>query len=74
MNVESIQVPNGYGEIVSTFGDIRRYVGSDGMHLPAWEQDQLSFATLAFPIRLSWDQSITVTKIRCHKLLAPTFE
>ena len=69
-----VRVPDGYNEIVQTFGDIRQCVGSDGLHLPEWEVAQLGTARLAFPLRLSWDQTITVTKIKCHRLLVPCFE
>lgn len=69
-----MQTPNGLAEIVSTFGDITKFIGSDGHISPDWEKEYLDWANLAFPIRLSWNQTITVTKIKCHKLLCPTFE
>lgn len=69
-----MQTPSGLSEIVSTFGDISKYIGSDGHVSPMWEANVLGSADLAFPIRLSWNPLITVTKITCHKLLVPTIQ
>jgi hypothetical protein len=66
--------PSGLSEIISTFGDISKYIGSDGHVSPRWESEILGSADLAFPIRLSWDMRITVTKISCHKLLVPVIQ
>jgi hypothetical protein len=69
-----VQTPSGLSEIVATFGDITKYINSAGHISPDWEAQNLGFAKLAFPIRLSWAPTITVTKIQCHKLLIDAFE
>lgn len=69
-----MNTPNGLAEIKATFGNVSNYITSAGTLLPEWETEYLTFAELAFPLRLSWEPSVTVTKMLCHRLLAPTIE
>jgi hypothetical protein len=38
------------------------------------EPDYLVVIDLPYPMRLAWDKSKTVTKMRCHKLVADNFK
>jgi hypothetical protein len=38
------------------------------------ETDNLTVITLPYPMKISWDLTHTVTKIQCHKLVAPTLQ
>ena len=67
-----MNVPNGLSEIKQTFGDITKYIRQDGTLSHDWENDQLATVALPFSMALSWDHSISVNKIRCHRLLVGT--
>lgn len=67
-------VPNGYADIVKTFGDIRSYIRADGTLRPEWERHELGLAKLARPLPLGWDLDVRVSQIRCHVKLVPLFE
>lgn len=69
-----MKTPNGLDEINATFGDIRTYIGSDGHLVPEWEKEMLDFAVLPFTLPLDWDRSVTVARMKCHKLMVPIFE
>lgn len=66
--------PDGYKQIITTFGDVRSYVDSDGTLKPAWESDYMSRARLPFGIPLSWDKTKKVKRLYCHKELIDIFE
>jgi D-alanyl-D-alanine carboxypeptidase len=66
--------PNGIAEIKATFGDIAQYIHSDGTLALDWETENIGMAHLPFPLPLSWAPTVSVTKMRCHKLLVPVFE
>ena len=63
--------PQGFQAIRDTFGDILKYIRSDASIDPKWEIERMVKAPLPFAIPLSWDTSVEVTSIRCHKLIAP---
>ena len=42
--------PNGFDELIATFGDIRKFIKDDGTLDLLWEQQQLTLARLPFPI------------------------
>ena len=65
--------PAGLRQICETFGDIYSYVQAEGFDAPRWEQDYIVAAALPFPMRLSWDNTRTVTRFRCHKRMASIF-
>lgn len=65
--------PNGLLQITAVFGNVFHYIDYDGSISPLWEIDSLGIANLAFPLSLSWSPSTTVSHIRCHKVLVPTF-
>ena len=69
-----MDVPNGLDELKATFGNIDRYIRSDGTLDPTWEYVSMDHAQLPFPLPLDWQRSVTVEKIWCHKLMVPVFE
>ena len=64
---------SGLNEIITTFGDIREYVGSDGQLEARWQLDFLERVSLPFPLRLSWDPSRTITRMTCHRRMTGIF-
>src|SRR6266478_6369112 len=65
--------PHGLDQIIETFGDIFVHIGPDHALDAHWQTDSLAHVSLAFPMKLSWDQSRTVTHISCHKLMTGIF-
>ena len=65
--------PNGFDELIATFGDIRKFIKDDGTLDPLWEQQQLTRASLPFPIPFTAPPHVPVTRIFCHKKLADIF-
>ncbi len=69
-----LKTPNGFDELIATFGDIRPFIRrDDGTLDPKWEQQQLTFARLPFPIPYVVAPHPLVTRINCHKKLADIF-
>ncbi|MGH9547351.1 MAG: M15 family metallopeptidase [Terriglobales bacterium] len=66
-------VPHGLEEIIATFGDIHKYIGSDGQLDPRWQTDFLARMLLPFPLRLAWNLSQTITRMTCHGRLARVY-
>jgi len=65
--------PNGLSEVIATFGDIDKFIRSDGTLSPKWEEQNIVRITLPKPLPLSGTTS-SVTRITCHKLLADTMK
>jgi hypothetical protein len=64
--------PHGLEAIAAMFGDIARFVRTDGTIDPRWEAQNMVSVALPFPIRLAWGNPAPLaTKIRCHKVVAP---
>jgi len=61
--------PNGLQEIIAAFGDIYKYLKTDGTIDPKWELDQMASAPLPYPIPLAWDTSKQAKSMRVHKKL-----
>jgi len=68
-----LKTPNGFDELLATFGDIRTFIKDDGTLDPQWEQQQLTLARLPFPIPFTVAPHPLVTRINCHKKLADVF-
>src|SRR5208282_5634682 len=68
-----MNTPNGLQEIKNTFGDITEYIDETGLLEPDWTTEYLTTMDLPFSIPLSWNKTVSVTRITCHKLLAQTF-
>src|SRR5882672_1020961 len=65
----TVPVPNGRAAVVSTFGDVSKYIRADGTLSPKWEQEMIRRVTLPRPLALSGSAGVTVTRVTCHKLL-----
>lgn len=48
----------------------RHRLGADGMPTSAWESERLTRIILPYPLTLSWDMSVEIKKLRCHKKVA----
>ena len=55
-------------EMDSFYG--RHRLGADGMPTSAWESEHLTRIILPYPLTLSWDLSVEISKLRCHKKVA----
>lgn len=64
-----MKAPNGYDEIVRTYGDPRPYIRPDGTMRADWEAHTLGLASLPDVLPLSWNLSVKVSRIRCHQML-----
>jgi hypothetical protein len=62
-------VPNGLKEILTTYGDYHPFLRSDYTISPSWERATLGTCWLPMPLRLGWDPSKEVQKIRMHRLI-----
>jgi hypothetical protein len=71
--IADIQPPNGREGLVATFGNIYRYIRTDGSLDPKWQADYLTRIELPFPLTLSWDEATSVRQITCHRRLAGIF-
>src|SRR4051812_11398736 len=65
-----MKIPNGREAVNEFYGN-----PSDGNgHLSsAWENANIVSITLPYPMRLAWDKSVMVSRIRIHHLAAPAF-
>lgn len=66
-----MKIPHGWDEILTVYGDIRSYIKPDGTLRPEWEWHALDTVGLPGEIPLGWDHSRKVSRIRCHRLIAP---
>ncbi len=67
-----LQTPDGRSAVISTFGDISRFIRVDGTLSPTWETQKIVRVNLPKPLPLA-GTSLKVTRVTCHKLLAPLF-
>jgi hypothetical protein len=65
--------PNGLSEVIAMFGDINKFIRSDGTLSPKWEEQKIVRITLPKPLPLS-GSALSVTRITCHTLLADTLK
>jgi hypothetical protein len=68
-----LPIPNGIGQILSTFGNIHNYIQEDGTLDVRWQAEMLVRAALPFPLTLSFDPTKAVSSFTCHKLLVTVF-
>lgn len=62
--------PHGLDEIITAFGDIYEYIGTDGQLDPSWQTEFLERVALPFPLRLSWDPARSITQMTCHRRMS----
>lgn len=70
----TIKRPDGFDEIIRTFGDPRKYITPDGGLSNKWERQHMIRVKLPAPLRLDFvpgEDEPLVTKITTHKLVAP---
>jgi hypothetical protein len=59
-------------DIESFYGKIK--LGSDGRPTASWEATNLTTASVPFHLKLSWDESVTIRKFTCHRVVRPVLE
>ena len=64
-------VPNGRQAVIDTFGDITKFIRSDGTLSPKWEETKIRRVTLPRPLIFS-GTTTEVTRVTCHDLLTET--
>jgi hypothetical protein len=64
-------VPEGRAAVIATFGDIAKFIRSDGTISPKWEEAVIRRVTLPRPLIFS-GTTIEVTRVTCHDLLTGT--
>jgi hypothetical protein len=67
----AISVPNGRQAVIDTFGDITKFIRSDGTLSSKWEESTIRRITLPQPLILS-GTTTSITRITCHVLLVDT--
>jgi hypothetical protein len=66
---QPLVAPHGLEQILTTFGDIYKYIRPDGSLDPRWQEDFLVRLMLPFAIKLSWDRTRCVGQMTCHRKL-----
>jgi hypothetical protein len=61
--------PNGYAEIVATFGDPKKYLRDDGTISPLWEA-RMASVPFPEPLPLGWDPLVLARGARVHSFIA----
>jgi D-alanyl-D-alanine carboxypeptidase len=70
----ALSPPKGLAGITATFGDITKFIDGSGTLSSEWQSREMSYVLLPFQIPLSWATDTLVSRMRCHRLLVPTFE
>ncbi len=67
-----LTIPNGYADVLRTFGDIRKFIRTDGTLSPAWEIQHIVRIVLPAPLmyHVGDREYVQVTRITVHRLLA----
>lgn len=68
----ALETPDGRAAVIATFGDINRFIRADGTLSPTWEKEKIVRVNLPRPLPLA-GTNLKVTRVTCHKLLAPLF-
>lgn len=71
-------VPNGFNEIVGTFGDPRPFLEPNGtitsVNLARWERQALAVCPLPFDLAVGGGSGETIRSFHCHRLLVGAFD
>ena len=70
---QALVAPQGLDGIIATFGDIFDYIREGHTLDPRWQTEMLQTIALPFAIPLSWDQTQSIQRMSCHKLLADNY-
>lgn len=70
---DRLATPHGLEGLLETFGDIYGHLREDGTLDPGFERKFMERLDLPLALALSWDTSRRITKLYCHKKLAPVF-
>lgn len=65
--------PHGYEEIAAYYGWNRRFLLADGRVSAEWPRKILSYVDLPASLQLSWDRSVRITRIACHRKVRDRF-
>jgi hypothetical protein len=71
--IAMLATPNGLAEVIAAFGDVNKFIRSDGTLSPKWEEQKIVRVMLPKPLPLS-GTTISVKRITCHTLLAETLK
>ena len=58
--------------LVNFFGAFQ--LRADGFPTAGWEAANLTTIVAPFPLMASWDAAVTITRIRCHRLVAASLK
>lgn len=64
-------VPDGRAAVIATFGDISKFIKSDGTLSSKWEETMIKRVTLPRPLIFT-GTTTEVTRVTCHDLLTDT--
>jgi hypothetical protein len=65
--------PHGFEAIKATFGDLTPFIRDDGTPDPKFEAQYITRAVLPYPVPYDPKKGTMLTKLACHKLVAPLF-
>lgn len=63
--------PDGYAAVLKTFGDIRKFIKSDGTLNARWEMNCITRIVMPASLPYSANTSIKITRVACHYMIAP---
>lgn len=69
-----MNVPNGYKELIATFGNPSDHLDSLGNPTLYWMSNNITLGKFPAPIPLDFAPEQTASRFRCHKLMKETFE
>lgn len=66
--------PNGWAEIKEFYEwDPEKYLSAEGVVKPEWREHSMVFVPLPEPCSLSWEPSVSVTRVVLHRKAASVF-
>jgi len=65
-----LPVSNGYKAVLQAYGNIHRYIRSDGTLSPRWEAEKITRVALPAPLPYAADRKLLVTRVTAHVLIA----
>lgn len=65
--------PNGYAELIKTFGNLNDYLDIKGRPTKLWD-NMMTQVKFPEPLPSAWMSDVTITRCTVHKLIAPIVE